>query len=152
MLPDDALKIAEGIRDMRIRGAGQIARSAVEALEITARASKAKDVKEFMEELTDASQTLLRTRPTAVSLPNGIRYVMHRVNTVAASSKSVDEIRGVAVEAAKTFIENAKTAVERIGEIGARRIKDGDVLLTHCNSSAALSVMKSAWASGSVLK
>ena len=148
MLSNDALRIAEDIRNMRIRGAGQIARSAVEALEITARASNAKDVKGFLDELTNASQVLLRTRPTAVSLPNGIRYVMHRVTTVAASSKSVDEIRGVAVEAAKTFIENAKTAVERIGEIGARRIKDDDVLLTHCNSSAALSVMKSAWATG----
>ena len=147
MLPDDALRIAEDIRSMHIRGAGQIARSAVEALEITARASKAKDVKEFVEELTNASQTLLRTRPTAVSLPNGIRYVMHRVDKGVETVKSVDELRNVTVEAAETFIENAKTAVERIGEIGARRIRDGDVLLTHCNSSAAISVMKNAWAS-----
>jgi len=36
MLPKDALRIAEGIHRMRVRGAGQIARSAVEALEITA--------------------------------------------------------------------------------------------------------------------
>jgi len=148
MLPDDALRIAEDIRNMRIRGAGQIARSAVEALEITARASNARDVKEFLEELTNASHALLGTRPTAVSLPNGIRYVMHRVTTGAASCKSVDDIRRVAVEASKTFIENATTAVERIGEIGGRRIRDGDVLLTHCNSSAALSVMKNAWANG----
>ncbi len=148
MLPKDALKIAEDIRDMRIRGAGQIARSAVEALEITARESKARDIKEFLEEMTNASQTLLRTRPTAVSLPNGIRYVMHRVSTGAESSKSVDEIRNVTMAAAKTFIENTRTAVERIGEIGARRIRDGDVLLTHCNSNAAISVMKNAWANG----
>jgi ribose 1,5-bisphosphate isomerase len=148
MLPNDALKIAEDIQNMRIRGAGQIARSAVEALEITARRSNARDVKEFVEELTNASHTLLRTRPTAVSLPNGIRYVMHRVGASVTSSKSVDDIRSVAMEAAKTFIENAKTAVERIGEIGARRIRDGDVLLTHCNSSAVLSIMKNAWANG----
>jgi ribose 1,5-bisphosphate isomerase len=73
---------------------------------------------------------------------------MHRVTTAAASSKSVEDIKLVAVEASNTFIENAKTAVERIGEIGARRIRDGDVLLTHCNSSAALSVMTNAWANG----
>jgi len=148
MLPNDALRIAEDIRSMRIRGAGQIARSAVEALEIAARESEARNVTEFVEELTHASQALLQTRPTAVSLPNGIRFVMHRVNTKVASGKSVDEIKSVAVEAAKAFIENTRTAVERIGEIGARRIRDGDVLLTHCNSSAALSVMKTAWANG----
>ena len=148
MLPKDALTIAEDIRSMRIRGAGMIARSAVEALEITARESKARDAKGFVEELTDASRTLLQTRPTAVSLPNGIRYVMHRVNTRLTSAPSVEEIRGVALEATKTFIENTKTAVSRIGEIGARRIRDGDVLLTHCNSAAAISVMKTAWATG----
>jgi ribose 1,5-bisphosphate isomerase len=148
MLPRDALRIAEDIRSMRIRGAGQIARYAVEALEITARESKARDVRGFVDELTNASRTLLQTRPTAVSLPNGVRYMMHRVNTGVASATSVDEIRGVALEAAKTFIENTRTAVDRIGEIGARRIRDGDVLLTHCNSSAAVSVMKTAWAYG----
>jgi ribose 1,5-bisphosphate isomerase len=148
MLPNDALKIAEDIRSMRIRGAGQIARFAVEALEITARESKATDVKNFVNDLTNASRALLQTRPTAVSLPNGIRFVMHRVNTELASATSVSEIRSAAVDAAKTFIENTRTAVERIGEIGARRIRDGDVLLTHCNSSAAISVMKTAWANG----
>ena len=148
MLPEDAVKIAEGIRDMRIRGAGQIARSAVEALVITARASKAQTVQAFIAELTDASQTLLHTRPTAVSLPNGIRYVMHRVDKGAETAKTVDDLIDISVEAGETFIENAKTAVQRIGEIGARRIADGDVLLTHCNSSAAISVMRNAWESG----
>lgn len=142
MLPKDALKIAEDIHGMRIRGAGQIARSAVEALEITAHASKAKDVKAFVAELTDASRVLLQTRPTAVSLPNGIRYVMHRINIGETSATSVEEIRAVALEATRTFIENTKTALQRIGEFGARRIRDGDVLLTHCNSSAVISVMK----------
>ena len=152
MLPKDALKIAEDIHTMRIRGAGQIARSAAEALEITARASKAKEITGFVSELTDASRTLLQTRPTAVSLPNGIRYVMHRVNTGAATAASVEAIRNIALEATSAFIENTKTAVQRIGEIGARRIKDGDVLLTHCNSSAAISVMKTAWEQGKKLE
>jgi len=52
------------------------------------------------------------------------------------------------VDAAEQFIENTRTDVKRIGEIGARRISDGDVLVTHCNSSAAISVMKTAWENG----
>jgi len=148
MLPADARKIAEDIRNMRVRGAGLIARSAVEALQITAQESTARSVDEFLDELTEAAHFLLQTRPTAVSLPNGVRYVMHRVNVGKDSTNSVEEIRSVATAAAKEFIENTKTAVQRIGEIGARRIKDGDVLLTHCNSSAAISVMKTAWNQG----
>ena len=147
-LPEEAERIADGIRSMRIRGAGLIARSAVEALEIVARQSKAKDVEAFVEELTEAARFLLQTRPTAVSLPNGIRYVMHRVNGGKGRAATVEGIRSVAIQVTEDFIENAKTAVHRIGEIGARRIRDGDVLLTHCNSSAAIEVMKTAWMQG----
>lgn len=147
-LPEEAERIADGIRSMRIRGAGLIARSAVEALEIVARQSKAKGVEAFVEELTEAARFLLQTRPTAVSLPNGIRYVMHRVNGGKGRAATVEGIRSVAIQATEDFIENAKTAVHRIGEIGARRIRDGDVLLTHCNSSAVIEVMKTAWMQG----
>jgi ribose 1,5-bisphosphate isomerase len=120
----------------------------VEALQITALDSKARDIESFVNELTDAARFLLQTRPTAVSLPNGIRYVMHRLNVGRSRADSVEEIRSIAIAAAKDFIENAKTAVQRIGEIGARRIVDGDVLLTHCNSSAVIEVMKTAWKEG----
>lgn len=147
-LPDEADRIADGIRSMRIRGAGLIARSAVEALQVVARESKARDVEAFVEELTEAARILLQTRPTAVSLPNGIRYVMHRVNVGKSRVASVDDIRSVAIKATEDFIENAKTAVHRIGEIGARRIRDGDVVLTHCNSIAVIEVLKSAWRQG----
>ena len=49
---------------------------------------------------------------------------------------------------ADIFISNSKKAVETIGRIGANRIKDGDVVLTHCNSKAALSVIKTAYEQG----
>ena len=151
-LPEDASRIAEDIRRMRIRGAGLIARSAVEALRIVAERSKASDIEDFMKELTDAAHILLQTRPTAVSLPNGIRYVMHRVNAQLPAKASVEQIRSLTLEISDEFIAEAKNAVHRIGEIGARRIRDGDVLLTHCNSGAATSVMKTAWNQGTRFK
>jgi ribose 1,5-bisphosphate isomerase len=147
-LPEEANSIAEDIQNMRIRGAGLIARSAVEALQVVARESRANDVQGFVNELTDASRFLLQTRPTAVSLPNGIRFVMHRVNLGKSRAVSVHDIRSIALKATQDFIDNAKTAVQRIGEIGARRIRDGDLLLTHCNSTAAIEVMKTAWNQG----
>jgi ribose 1,5-bisphosphate isomerase len=147
-LTEEAARIVEDIRSMRIRGAGLIARSAVEALQIVARDSTAKDTESLVKELTDAAGILLQTRPTAVSLPNGIRYVMHRVNGGKGQAGSVEEVRRIAIGAAGEFIENAKTAVQRIGEIGAKRIVDGDTLLTHCNSGAAIEIMKTAWREG----
>jgi ribose 1,5-bisphosphate isomerase len=147
-IPEEAKRIADNIRDMRIRGAALIARSAAEALQIVAQESRARDVEEFVTEMNEASGLLLRTRPTAVSLPNGIRFVMHRVDVSKGKAASVDDIRSIAIAASNEFIESAKIAVQRIGEIGARRIRDGDVVLTHCNSSAVIAIMKTAWNDG----
>ncbi|HIH97576.1 MAG TPA: ribose 1,5-bisphosphate isomerase, partial [Thermoplasmata archaeon] len=52
------------------------------------------------------------------------------------------------INRAEKFISLSRQAVKRIGEIGARRIADGDTILTHCNSSCALSVIKTAFRQG----
>ena len=53
---------------------------------------------------------------------------------------------------ANRFIENSEKALERIGQIGSRRIRDGDTVLTHCNSLAAISVISTAHKSGKKIK
>ena len=147
-IPVEVKQIADDIRDMKIRGAGELARSAVRALMIASQKSSAKTSQDLLADIRAAAVTLLETRPTAVSLPNGIRYVMHRVSQAAQRTQEVEQVRLAGIKAAEEFIANSNTAIERIGEIGARRIQDGDVLLTHCNSSAAISVIKTAWKIG----
>ncbi len=147
-LPLEVGRIASGIRTMRIRGAGEIARSAVEALIIVAEASKATKISEFVKELEDTAKMLLETRPTAVSLPNAIRYVLHRVHESQKMGRSLGEIRSATIQAGQEFIASSKTAIQRIGRIGANRIRKGDVLLTHCNSSAVNAIIKAAWEQG----
>lgn len=144
----EVARIAEDIRSMKIRGAGEIARSAVEGLLIAAESSEATSPSQFVRELDETAKMLLETRPTAVSLPNGIRYVMHRLHDASGRGLNADQLRAAAVEAARSFIDSSQTAIQRIGEIGARRIRDGDVLMTHCNSSAAMAIMKTAWGQG----
>ncbi len=147
-LPSAVKQIAEDIREMKIRGAGELARSAASALIIMCEKSSAENAEDLLGDLRTAAKALLETRPTAVSLPNGIRYVMHRVSLAYQRTKDVEQLRLAGIKAGEEFIENSKTAIERIGEIGARRIKDGDVLMTHCNSSAAIAVIKTAWDMG----
>lgn len=125
-----------------------IASSAVKALQIVARESHTEGAASFVAELSEAARVLLQTRPTAVSLPNGIRYMMHRVNQAKSSTTSAADIKLVAIKAADEFLELTRTAVGRIGKIGANRIRNGDVVLTHCNSNAAISVMTTAWSEG----
>lgn len=139
-----AREAKEKIASMEIRGAGKIARTAARALMEEAINSRAKTVDEFLREMKEAGDLLKSARPTAVSLPNAINFILRRV----FRAKSLEEARKIVIEAAQEFIARSKSALERIGEIGARRIKDGDVIMTHCNSQAALSVIKTAFSQG----
>lgn len=139
-------RIARDIRTMRIRGAGRIARAAATALKIAAKTSRAKTPVEFIKELDRVSSLLLATRPTAVSLPNAVKFVTLGVKR--GEEMDLHELRRTVICKAEEFIENSKRAVELIGKIGARRISKGDVILTHCNSDCALAIIKTAFRDG----
>ncbi|MBN2733579.1 MAG: ribose 1,5-bisphosphate isomerase [Methanomicrobiaceae archaeon] len=126
--------IAEKIQSMEIRGAGRIARTAALALKEHSNDLDSKDLNTFLREMESAADILLQTRPTAVSLPNAVNIVMKG----ARNAQTLDEARDSVIKSADSFISNSELAVKRIAEIGARHIKDGDVILTHCNSEAAL--------------
>lgn len=145
--PKEVIKIANDIKTMKIRGAGKIARAAAEALKIAAQKYELKkDVRQFINYIDNVAKLLISTRPTAVSLPNAIMYVTSRLRK--ARPISVNEAIDVIIEAANEFINYSLTATKRIGIIGSHRILDGDVILTHCNSSAALSIIIHAYKQG----
>ena len=125
---------AESIKNMEIRGAGRIARAAVKALADFARNLDVSDPETFKQEMQGAAEVLTSTRPTAVSLPNAVRYVMRALD----SFESVEECREAIFARAAEFVDTSEHALGWIAEIGARHISDGDIILTHCNSEAAL--------------
>ncbi|MDF0592451.1 ribose 1,5-bisphosphate isomerase [Methanotrichaceae archaeon M04Ac] len=139
---EELLDTAERIRSMEIRGAALIGRAAAGALKDFALSIEAASLEEFNGEVRRAAEVLLNTRPTAVSLSNAVRIVMrYRGDDLEAARSSL-------AKNADSFVERSLKAVERIGEIGSRRVLDGDVILTHCNSSVALSIIKTAFDSG----
>ncbi len=129
---------AQKIRNMEIRGAGKIARVAAAQLRDLSMRIESVQLEEFNREMKQAAQLLVNTRPTAVSLPNAVRAVMRY------EGDSVDMAKASIRELADGFILNSENAVRKIGEIGARRVRDGDTIMTHCNSSAAISIMSAA--------
>ncbi len=133
---------ARKIKSMEIRGAGKIARAAAAELRDYSQRLVTEDIDVFNEKMRHASHLLVSTRPTAVSLPNAVRAVMRY------KGKSVDEAKENIKKLADSFIESSQNAVKRIGEIGARRVRDGDTIMTHCNSLAAISIIGEAKGQG----
>ena len=135
---------AEKIKSMEIRGAGRIAREAAEALRHHAAEIRAVDIMSFRREMDAAAQILIATRPTAVSLPNAVHMVMSGLERAV----TIEEARNGVINRAEQFIHSSRHAVENIVQFGARHIRDGDTLLTHCNSEAALGCIIEAHRSG----
>src|SRR5450759_5392986 len=117
---------------MRVHGAGRSARFAAQALRDHAKEAKAKSSREYWALVLKAGEKLRSARPTAVSLPNGVNYVLYGARTSFESGGSVEDIRNATVNTANDFMTSSIDAVRLIGEIGGRRIKNGDVILTHC--------------------
>jgi len=138
----DLMDTAEKIRTMEIRGAGRIAVAASASLRDHARTLSSLSAEEFEKSINEVARILVETRPTAVSLPNAVAL------TKKHSSRNATEAIAEIVANSERFIKNANEALDKIGRVGARRIRDGDVIMTHCNSHAAIAIIKTAFKQG----
>jgi ribose 1,5-bisphosphate isomerase len=138
---------AAEIEAMEIRGAATIAAAAAQALGTQAAASDAEAPAAFRAELRRAARELYETRPTAVSLPNALRFVLAEME-----GETVEELRASVRRASEQFRADLDTAQERLGRIGANRFQDGDVIMTHCHSTDALATVEHAVEDGKHLE
>jgi len=136
-------RVAEDIETMETRGAATIADAAASALRTQARESDAETPAEFRAKMQAAARHLHDTRPTAVSLPNALRYVLRRME-----GRSVTSLRQSIVDGATAFCDQLDRAQDDLGEIGANRLRDGDRVMTHCHSTDAVACIEAAVAQG----
>ncbi|MCS7114216.1 MAG: S-methyl-5-thioribose-1-phosphate isomerase [Nitrososphaerota archaeon] len=129
--------VAEAIKTMKIRGAPLLGAAAAYALALAAYHSKAKDKGELLGELESATETLKRTRPTAVNLFWAIDRIMGKARSFKGS---VEELAAFVVAEAEKIADEDAAANRLIGKHGAALIRDGDTVLTHCNAGALATV------------
>jgi methylthioribose-1-phosphate isomerase len=121
---------AAAIRDMIVRGAGAIGATAAYGLAQGALAFRGRDLPKFRRHVETVYQTLKAARPTAVdpvNAMNGVRAVMRAGRTVA-------EQQSLALAAAEEFANEDVRHCEEIGRHGAKLIRNGMKILTHCNA------------------
>ncbi|MFA5861611.1 MAG: S-methyl-5-thioribose-1-phosphate isomerase [Candidatus Thermoplasmatota archaeon] len=143
---DPVSKAADDIRSMRVRGAALIGKHAAAALSEFAASWDGSDAA-----LDHAALTLVAARPTAVSLPNAVEFVVRRARGGARGARppgSVVSARAALQEAASEFTRRAGAALTDIGRHGAALISDGSVVLTICNSQGAITPMVEAHRQG----
>ena len=131
--------VARCIREMKIRGAPAIGIAAAMGVALGAQEAGASSVTDLPDALGPVFEGLLATRPTAVN----IKWAVERMNsrlariitegTVSGGSGVREAIKALWREA--LLIHEEDVRINRtIGQWGAQFIKDGDVILTHCNA------------------
>ena len=138
--------IAKKIENMEIRGAAKIGRAVAKAMWNLAEDYEGESYEGLKNILEEGAERLKKTRPSAVSLHNALRYVLR------GKAEDLQSLKDKTVNQAEDFIKKSFEAGDKIAEYGGKRISDGDVILTHCNSSMALGAIKYAWDQGKDIK
>ena len=121
---------ATAIRDMVVRGAGAIGATAAYGLAQGALAFRGHDLQKFHRHVGTVHQTLKTSRPTAVDPVNA----MNDVRAAMRAGRTVEEQQKLALAAAEEFANEDVAHCEAIGRHGARLIRRGMKILTHCNA------------------
>ena len=150
----DAFSVARAIRTMAIRGAPAIGVAASMGIALAANKNPSIQPGPFHKNLEKVCYEMRQTRPTAVNLFWAVDRMERILNCVQADGVEKTK-RKLEEEALRIFKEDIEIN-RKIGEHGKKLIKNGDGVLTHCNTGAlatggygtALGVIYAAWAEG----
>jgi ribose 1,5-bisphosphate isomerase len=137
---------AERIRKLEVQGARNVAIAALKAVQTLADNTKAKDKKAFLGELKEAQNTFFASRETEPLMRNALRYVIMQAED--SSTEKVDVLGELVASNVGLFLQNLEASRERTAEIGAKRIRDGMLVFTHCHSSTVTRMIAKAKADG----
>ncbi len=133
---------AERIKSLKVQGATNVALTAVRALVEQMELSEAKDRDSALAEIVIARNILFQTRETEPFMRNAVRYIERELRE--GEWRSVEELRGVAQRLADELFGEFHRSRRRTAEVGAKRIRPGYSVLTHCHSSAVTMVFREA--------
>ena len=127
------LATAEKIRKLEVQGARNVAIAAINALETLAKETHAKTRKTFIAELTEAKTALFATRETEPLMRNALRWITNQVED--SDERNPTELCNLVAQTSQKFQQTLNDSRECIAEIGAKRIRNGSTVFTHCRSS-----------------
>jgi ribose 1,5-bisphosphate isomerase len=137
---------AEKIKRLEVQGARNVAIAALKAIQTLAEQTKAKNKKAFLNELKEAQAVLFASRETEPLMRNAIRWII--TQTEDSSTEKVDVLSEMVASNVSLFLQNLEASRELTAEIGARRIRDGMLIFTHCHSSTVTRMIAKAKADG----
>lgn len=129
-------EVADGIRDMVVRGAPAIGVSAAYGIALGVKNFVGTNVADLEDEFEYIADVIGKTRPTAVNLFWAIERMRRTFQKAKADGKSISEIKQLLIEDAKAIHEEDIESQRLIAEFGGKLLTDNSTVLTHCNAGA----------------
>ena len=147
---DSAQSVAEGIKTMVVRGAPAIGCAAAFGIALEGLKLYKENNKDYRKNFEIAFKVLAESRPTAVNLFWALAKMKKVLNENI--TLSLENLSNLLLQEAIAIMEEDININKQMGAFGANLLKDGDVVLTHCNAGAlataghgtALGVIRSA--------
>jgi len=129
-------EVAEGIRDMVVRGAPAIGVSAAYGIALGVKNFVGTNVADLEEEFEYIADVMGKTRPTAVNLFWAIDRMRRVFNHAKTEGKSISEIKQILITDAKNIHDEDIESQRLIAEYGGALLNNNSTVLTHCNAGA----------------
>ena len=140
--------LCEAISSLRVRGAPAIGAAGGFGIALAGVLSHARSMEALVNELKQAGDMIISTRPTAVNLA----WAVNRVLNATMDAYNLESIRDIVLHEALAIADEDAKLNKKIGINGAKLLKDGDTVMTYCNAGrlacvdwgTALGVIRSA--------
>lgn len=129
-------EVADGIRDMVVRGAPAIGVSAAYGIALGVRTFVGTDLNDLDDEFEYICEVIGATRPTAVNLFWAIDRMKSTFASARDAGKSISEIKQILIDDAKAIHNEDIESQRLIAQFGGELIDDNSTVLTHCNAGA----------------
>ncbi|SDB99698.1 S-methyl-5-thioribose-1-phosphate isomerase [Geotoga petraea] len=133
------IEVADSIRDMVVRGAPAIGATAGFGMAIASSEFESLDKKTYVEKMKKAEELLASTRPTAVNLFWALKRMSKIIDENIEKTNLNELTRLLKKEALEIAYDDIKIN-RKMGQNGAKLLKNGDTVLTHCNAGALATV------------
>ena len=136
---DELLDIAGKIKRIEIQGASKVAKAGVKAFADYISSISFASKEDLIPNMLKAKDILFKARDTEPALWNCLKLIIKKVEHSKIDDET--ELKKIISKTADLLINRISNATTEIGKIGARRIANGMVIMTHCHSSAAEQIL-----------
>ncbi len=133
-----------GIKTLRIQGAKNVALAGIRILDRFSQKTRERGKGEFLSRMKKEALRISSARATEPSLRNALSCIIFK----AAKGADVAEMKEIIRMESRAFSENIEKSIGKIAGIGARKIRSGNVIFTHCHSDTVMGVFRKAKSSG----